>query len=72
MAHRADLHSALKRKALEPEGQGPPASLLTSSAVVDVDCDNATVTLKSGEVLQADVVVGADGAHVGIRHPQGE
>lgn len=37
--------------------------LHTSSKVVDVDPHNATVTLENGDIIEGDVVIGADGVH---------
>ena len=65
--HRAHLHGALKTAALSPSGKGHPAILHTSSKVSKVDPYKATITLKSGEILQGDVVLGADGVHSATR-----
>ncbi|KAG9668725.1 FAD/NAD(P)-binding domain-containing protein, partial [Aureobasidium melanogenum] len=59
--HRADLHKALLDRAVDLG-----ASFSINARVVDVrygedDIDTATVILKSGERLTADLVVGADG-----------
>lgn len=62
LAHRVHLHSELKRVATAEEGKGKPAVLRTSSRVVDVNTEGR-VTLASGEVISADVVIGADGVH---------
>ena len=62
LAHRVHIHAELKRQATKEEGKGTPAELRTSSKVVDVDTQGR-VTLESGEVIEADVVVGADGVH---------
>jgi salicylate hydroxylase len=55
--HRADLHKLLHDLAF------PHVTMLLGSAVVDCDPDAASpsVTLKSGEVLMADLIIGADG-----------
>ncbi|PCH35454.1 FAD/NAD(P)-binding domain-containing protein [Wolfiporia cocos MD-104 SS10] len=53
--HRADLHRMLYDLA------APHVELRLGAAVVDVDPAAPSVTLASGEVLRADVVVGADG-----------
>ncbi|KAK5733580.1 hypothetical protein LTR17_009568 [Elasticomyces elasticus] len=63
LAHRASLHDQLKRKATALVGQGPPVKLHTSSPVIKVNPQVATVTLSNGEVLQADLIVGGDGVH---------
>ncbi|KAG9952104.1 FAD/NAD(P)-binding domain-containing protein, partial [Aureobasidium melanogenum] len=59
--HRADLHKTLLDRALELG-----ASFSINARVVDIKYeedgkDTATVNLKSGEQLTADLVVGADG-----------
>lgn len=63
LVHRIDLHTALKQKALSPDGPGAPAKLHTACAVTDVDCDNATITLVDGTQVVGDLIVGADGIH---------
>lgn len=63
LAHRVHLHEALKTAATSPKGKGTPVELLTGRQVVAVDEYQARVTLASGEVVQGDVVVGADGVH---------
>lgn len=65
--HRADLHSALLRR-LEDLG----GVLRTASHVVDADPagddrGQPSVTLRTGEVLACDFVVGADGLRSKIR-----
>lgn len=62
LVHRAHFHEGLKIAAQDP-GKGEPAILHTSSKVVDVDPQNATVTLANGEVFAGDVLIGADGVH---------
>jgi 2-polyprenyl-6-methoxyphenol hydroxylase-like FAD-dependent oxidoreductase len=57
------LHNALKKAATESEGEGKPAKLLTSSRVVSVDPETATVTLENGSTFQGDFILGADGVH---------
>lgn len=60
--HRAHFHEGLKAAAQGP-GKGQPAVLHTASKVVDVDPHKATVTLGNGEVVEGDVIIGADGVH---------
>ena len=67
LAHRVDLHSELKKRATMEEGLGAPAVLRTSSKVASVSTDG-TVTLVTGETIQADLVVGADGVHSKTRY----
>ncbi|KAF2003492.1 FAD/NAD(P)-binding domain-containing protein [Amniculicola lignicola CBS 123094] len=62
LAHRVKLHEALKKLATGEEGKGRPVELRTSSKVKSVDT-KGTVALESGEELQAEIVVGADGIH---------
>lgn len=63
LAHRVSLHSELKRLATCEEGKGKPANLRTRSRVVNVDAASGTVTLDSGEKIEGDAVIGADGVH---------
>lgn len=59
--HRADLHKALYDRAVELG-----ARVLVDSHVLDVRFaaeSIATVFLRSGKILQADLVIGADGLH---------
>lgn len=59
--HRADLHNALLNRARELG-----ATFYTKARVVDVETSAeayATVVLATGERLDADLVVGADGIH---------
>lgn len=53
----------MKNAAISPEGKGIPAKLSTSSRVVGVDAETATVTLENGQTVQGDFVIGADGVH---------
>jgi salicylate hydroxylase len=67
MYHRADLHEALKQRATSPAFPGREATVRTSSRVVDCDCERGTVVLASGEVISADLIVGADGIKSVVR-----
>ncbi|CAI7599603.1 unnamed protein product [Penicillium bialowiezense] len=62
LVHRAHFHDGLKAAAQGP-GKGEPARLHTASKVVDVDPNAATVTLENGDVIEGDVILGADGVH---------
>jgi 2-polyprenyl-6-methoxyphenol hydroxylase-like FAD-dependent oxidoreductase len=64
LVHRVHLHEELKRRATSIQDDGPPAELKTSSRVVDIDPATATAVLASGERIQGDVIIGADGVHV--------
>jgi 2-polyprenyl-6-methoxyphenol hydroxylase-like FAD-dependent oxidoreductase len=63
LAHRVHLHNALKKAATDPEGEGRPAQLSTSSRVVSVDPQTATVVLENGGTFEGDFILGADGVH---------
>ncbi|KAF7374347.1 FAD/NAD(P)-binding domain-containing protein [Mycena sanguinolenta] len=64
--HRGDLHDELKRLALG-EGEGRPVELHLNSKVVACDPEAGTITFSNGEIVHADVVIGADGIHSVIR-----
>ncbi|KAF7342964.1 FAD/NAD(P)-binding domain-containing protein [Mycena venus] len=70
LCHRSDLYGELKRVATGP-GQGPPAKLHLGTKVVACDSEAGTIFFTSGEVLHADLVLGADGSVVGT-HVLGE
>ena len=59
--HRNDLHTALKSAATSLSRRGDPATIRVASRVVSCDPVEGNVTLESGEVLTADVIIGADG-----------
>ncbi|KAJ4265119.1 hypothetical protein NW762_005365 [Fusarium torreyae] len=61
LSHRVRLHEDLKRLAISSEGPGTPATLKTSSPVIDVDPDTATVKFEDGTSVSGDLVLGADG-----------
>lgn len=65
--HRQDLHSALRDAAVSPDMPGKPVEIRTASPVVACDAEAGSVTLGSGEKLQADLVIGADGIKSVIR-----
>ncbi|CAI4214082.1 unnamed protein product [Parascedosporium putredinis] len=67
LSHRVGLHNALKQAATGKEGKGTPAVLKTSSQVVDVDVETATITLADGTKVTGDVVLGADGVSSATR-----
>ncbi|KAJ7737789.1 FAD/NAD(P)-binding domain-containing protein [Mycena maculata] len=64
--HRSDLHDELKRLAIG-DGEGPPAQLHLGTQVVSCDPDTGTITLEGGEIVHADVIIGADGIHSTLR-----
>ncbi|KAF7374344.1 FAD/NAD(P)-binding domain-containing protein [Mycena sanguinolenta] len=60
LCHRVDLHDELQRLALG-EGEGTPVELHLGRKVVACDPEAGTVTFSNGEIVHADVVIGADG-----------
>ena len=69
LAHRADLHHELVTLATGVDGQGPPAKLHLSSKVESIDHEEGIIWLQDGDEHRADLIVGADGVHVRIKHP---
>ncbi len=63
LCHRSDLYEELKRLAI-CDGEGPPVKLNLGAKVTACDPDAGTVSLISGEVVHADLVLGADGGYV--------
>lgn len=61
LIHRVRLHEELKARVVK-EG----AVLRTSQKVVDVDPLKAAVQLESGERIEGDLVIGADGIRVSV------
>ncbi|KAJ6512690.1 FAD/NAD(P)-binding domain-containing protein [Mycena sanguinolenta] len=66
LCHRSDVHDELMRLAVD-EGEGPLVELRLGSKVVDCNPEDGTVTLEGGQVIQADLVIGADGLRSTIR-----
>lgn len=66
LVHRVDLHNELKLLALGPTHGTITPEIFLSSRVESIDPEAGAVTLKTGEVHQADLVIGADGVHVGF------
>ncbi|KAJ7754165.1 FAD/NAD(P)-binding domain-containing protein [Mycena maculata] len=67
MAHRVDLHNELRRLALENEGDGQPARLHLNCRVISCDLEACSITLDTGAVRAADLIIGADGIRSTIR-----
>lgn len=59
LVHRVRLHNNLKKTAQEAG-----AILNLSSRVAEVDPEKGTLTFESGKIINADVIVGADGIYV--------
>ncbi|KAJ7157609.1 hypothetical protein C8R43DRAFT_1064978 [Mycena crocata] len=67
LCHRSDLHDELKRLAIGHDGEGPPATLRLGMKVIKCDTEEGTVALHTGEVIHADLVLGADGINSVVR-----
>jgi salicylate hydroxylase len=65
MAHRADLHTALKDLAIDAQSPGRPVHIFTRSKVVEIDPDVGAITFANLSTVTADLVVAADGVHSG-------
>lgn len=66
--HRQDLHDVLKTAATSFGREGLPAEILVKSRVVKCDCDEGSVELEDGRVLDGfDLIVAADGIRSNIR-----
>ncbi|RYP28642.1 hypothetical protein DL767_007124 [Monosporascus sp. MG133] len=71
--HRVDLHNQLRQLATQAKGPGRPCEVRVLSKVIDYDAENGKVTTKDGDVLQADLVVAADGVHsTAVKHVLGD
>ncbi|KAJ7357989.1 FAD/NAD(P)-binding domain-containing protein [Mycena albidolilacea] len=72
LCHRSDLYEELKRLAIG-DGEGLPVGLHLGAKVVECDPEAGTISLNSGEVVHADLILGADGVHSVVRtHILGE
>ncbi|KAL4912252.1 hypothetical protein BDW62DRAFT_215174 [Aspergillus aurantiobrunneus] len=65
--HRRDLHDALKQAALATDRGGEPVQIKVSSRVTGCDLLNGSVDLESGEKVEGDIIIGADGIHSVLR-----
>ncbi len=64
--HRVDLHRGLRETATVENGKGKAVEIRLGCEVESVDCGKGVVVVKGGERVQRDLVVIADGAHVGV------
>ncbi|KAI7083017.1 FAD/NAD(P)-binding domain-containing protein [Hortaea werneckii] len=67
MYHRQDLHGYLRTEATSLNRAGPPSKIRTSCRVTACDTEAGQVRLESGEIVQADLIIGADGIHSALR-----
>ncbi|KAK5062634.1 hypothetical protein LTR84_004707 [Exophiala bonariae] len=65
--HRQDLHGALRAAAESSKRPGRPAQIRTGCAVQRIDTAGGKVELASGEVIEGDLIVGADGIRSVVR-----
>ncbi|KAK7432709.1 hypothetical protein QQZ08_000568 [Neonectria magnoliae] len=63
LVHRVSLHDNLKKAATDSKGPSRPATLHTASKVEDVDPAKGTITLADSTVVEADLILGADGIY---------
>ncbi|KAJ9618213.1 hypothetical protein H2203_009128 [Taxawa tesnikishii (nom. ined.)] len=61
LVHRIHLHSQLQKTATSPSGKGEPVDMRYSAKVIDTDPETASAILESGERIEGDVLIGADG-----------
>ncbi|KAJ7663536.1 hypothetical protein B0H17DRAFT_1092708 [Mycena rosella] len=66
MCLRPDLYTELTLRATG-DGAGPPVEVHLGSGVVACDPERGTIELSSGETIQADFVLGADGINSVVR-----
>jgi 2-polyprenyl-6-methoxyphenol hydroxylase-like FAD-dependent oxidoreductase len=65
--HRVDLHEGLLDLAVEQgEEMGPPAIIRLGCEVYEVDFEEGKIILGDGTSIEKDLIVVADGAHVGL------
>ncbi|KAJ7767135.1 FAD/NAD(P)-binding domain-containing protein [Mycena metata] len=67
LCHRKDVHDELRRVAVDEGGQGTPVQLHLGTKIVECNPQAGTITLDGGEIVNADLVIGADGLHSTIR-----
>ncbi|KAJ5200836.1 Monooxygenase FAD-binding [Penicillium cf. griseofulvum] len=66
MFHRQYMHAMLKDSALG-EGEGAPATLKVNYRCRDIDLKTSTVVFENGEVINHDLIIGADGIGSAVR-----
>ncbi|KAH6648283.1 hypothetical protein BKA67DRAFT_593957 [Truncatella angustata] len=68
LVHRVALHDNLKKAATSKDEPGPAATLQLSSRVLEVDPEAGKVVFEDGTIVEADVIVGADGIYSKTRN----
>jgi salicylate hydroxylase len=64
MFHRQDMHAMLLDVATSVEGEGEPATVVVDHIAKTVDHAAGTVEFENGNVVTADIIIGADGIRV--------
>lgn len=63
--HRVDLHRGLRELATRQDGEGDPVEVRLGAEAVGVDCGAGVVRLNDDTLVEGELIVIADGAHVG-------
>ena len=63
LSHRVDLHEALREMAISSNGPGKPAQIINGAHIISYDAEAGSVTLANGSILNADLIIAADGVH---------
>ncbi|KAL1410679.1 hypothetical protein Q8F55_004698 [Vanrija albida] len=71
MFHRVDMHEMLLEAATSAEGEDEPATVVVDHIASSVDYDKGEVTFENGNVVKADVIIGADGIRSVVRREIG-
>ncbi|TXT11274.1 hypothetical protein VHUM_02025 [Vanrija humicola] len=71
MFHRVDMHEMLLEAATSPDGPGEPCSVVVDHICSSVDYEKGEVTFENGNVIKADVIIGADGIRSVVRREIG-
>lgn len=64
--HRVDLHQSLYELVTSQRHDSKPVKIKSEAEVASIDCEEGRLVLKSGENFTKDLLVIADGAHVGL------
>lgn len=64
MFHRQDIHRVLKETALDKAGHGIPCKIFINHRAIKIDCEAGIVTFANGDIIHADLIIGADGIRV--------